>query len=134
MKFNATTKSELKHFIFHCTPLHDATFDSFQYIKQEKVIAIKLYNSYEKEYVYLTFYGVRFVLSTDTDAWGNDESVNAFCLEEDYSLPYTLLKDASFSIIDMLYFAFQMFSSNEIYILCDSIDIARSEPENGTAP
>lgn len=101
--------------------MHDATYRDFQYCNVEKMIMIHLHNPcYKFASVGLRFCGVKLLVSLANDPWGTfDETINTLWLEEDTTLPRTLLSGEGGNVDDMLYFVFEMFSGNKIYILCD---------------
>lgn len=123
IKFDNNRLDELKLFL-RTIPAHDAEFDSIKYDKLGKKVIINIHNPIPndplcigKSNMMIEFNKVSLFLSLDTDKWGSDDTILILTLEDDYELIKKIVSDDIISD-KHLYFIFQMFSGNEIHILC----------------
>lgn len=118
--YNIDNKRELTEYL-SSIPVHDAYFKTISYNKPEKKFSIELYNDITDTRIKIVFSQVKFLFSIDSDRWGVNESISSLTLESDFSQFIKIFEQYKIKVTNELYFLFQMFSGNEIYIICKEV-------------
>lgn len=119
--FSYKTKNNVIETLKHL-PIHDAVYIKNQYDKAKKEWKVVLYNAIYNVDICIIFQGVYFVLTTDFDIWGTNNTISSLTLENDYTFLTPLLENfEKMKKDECLYFLFQSFSGNEIHIVCETV-------------
>ena len=111
-------------------PVHDASFKSINYNYEDKTIEIVLDNHYENKIIYYLFKGIKVFLSSAFEPWGdNAMEINAFVFLKEAEVLKPLIENIDTS--NLLHFEFEMFTGNQIHILCEDAyySVYNIEPE-----
>ena len=115
--------------------VHDAKLENIEYDCAEDKITVQMLNPIFNTKMNLTLCNIEMVFSVKGDWHGDRETIHSLTLEKDFSyLNNYLLKQRKPSQ-DSLYLLFQMFSGDEIHIICKEVIIDDRWPvfntENG---
>lgn len=118
--YNKENKEYIMSYLFNI-PIHDSSFKEISYDKENKRIFIILENKYSNNRINIVFTGVKILFSFDSDSWGTNETVSSLTLETDFSIFKTLIGQYQINVDNEIYLMFQMFSGNEIHIICKEV-------------
>lgn len=111
---------ELVHYL-RASFFHDASFAELSYSKEHKNLTVQLVNDIYNKTICLMCKGVHIFLSIDSDRWGKDETILGLTVADDYLLFSTFLLQYELNIDNSIHLCFQMFSGNEIHIVCEEV-------------
>lgn len=101
---------------------HDALFEKICIDKKNKSVSITLYEPYESVQTDIFLKNVCLFFSIETDSWGtDDESIYSFVAVDSLIGIENIVKEANLNTERLLHLIFEMFSGNEIHILCEEI-------------
>lgn len=124
LRFSADNYNELNAFLQE-RYIHDGCFQHATFSQTEKTFSVKVVNHIWNDSLCMTFVDVCQFLSIADYKWSDDETINSFVAldsnEKLHRVFGTNIRN------DKLYFVWEMFSGNEIYIACSELKIEECE-------
>ena len=122
LKFSKDNIQEIKALLYRSC-IHDAKLVSIYYDAKEKTLKIITVNPIFNVGINFIFSGVTIFFATKGHDYGDCNTILSLTVENDFSyLPNDILKYQD-NIKDVLYLVFQMFSGDELHIVCKEVII-----------
>lgn len=121
-KFDRLQIEALKEYLYY-SYVHDSKIDTLGYDKEKKNLVIELVNPIFGDRICLSFEKVKVVLSISGNEFENGETIISLTAEEDYSYLQNCTGVCVDNLFDYIYLLFQMFSGNELHIVCEKVFI-----------
>jgi len=116
-KFDMFHIKELKEFLYN-SDTHDAILQNIQYDRDTRTLYVETF--YRKK-TFFTFHNVKFILSISGNWIGSCKEINSLTVEEDASYIQPFNQNYNIDLSHSLYLIFQMFSGDEIHVICDEL-------------
>ena len=120
LKFDYKNIEQLKEFMYNSF-IHDSKIQKNEYKNVTNSIEIELFNPIFNVKINLTFLDIEIALAIKGDWSENRETVVSLTVEEDFSYLQNYFLKQSKNIEDSIYLLFQMFSGDELHIVCRNI-------------
>lgn len=118
--FSAENYNELNAFL-QKRYIHDGCFKYATFSQTEKTFHVNIVNDIWNDSLCMSFVDIYQFVSITTYEWSNNETINAFiALDSKEKLPEVFGTNIKKG---MLYFVWEMFSGNRIYIACAELKI-----------
>ena len=118
--FNIENRKEIEEYLYtSCT--HDGVFTNAVYDQISKTFTVHIDNPVWNGTEDLVFAGVCMFVSVADYKWGDNEQVNALVMLDSTKEPPGYVKNCEFE--DKLCFVWEMFSGNQIFIVCSELRV-----------
>jgi len=103
--------------------IHDANLESISYDSESESLVIEAFNSIFNQKFQVTFRELKVTFSIKGKDFGSSKTINSLSVEKDFSYLHNYLQFDEEYEQNTLYILFQMFSGDELHILCKEIII-----------
>ena len=120
-QFATKNVKDLKDFLCN-TCFHDAKLENIKYNYLSDNLTVEAFNPIFDCKLKLDFSGIETVFATKGNwLYGNSEEISSLTVEDDFSYIQKYIPEFNKSVNEFLYLVFQMFSGDEIHIVCKRI-------------
>lgn len=119
--FSYDNRDLLIHFLSLEKSIHDGKITKIKSGIYNKEWSITIENEYTSSTIEILFKGVTMFTSVGTGKWGNDYSISSLTLEEPEEMLKHTLEVEMIDLSEALYLVFQLFSGDEIRIVCQNV-------------
>lgn len=123
-QFDRSQMGELKDYLYH-SDIHDAQIETFRYDREGRILTVETVNPIHNVRIDMIFKEVKVFLSISGNEFGRRETILSLTVEEDYSCLQNCAQVCGDCFDDSLYLLFQMFSGDELHIICEKVFIEK---------
>ena len=123
LAFDKLKKEQLKDWLSSAYYIHDSVIESNEYECKTKSLSVVVTNDYFHTKIRFQFKNIVSLFINNRNECGNPGQIIAGTLEDNHSLFAEKFGLCRNKIEEYLYFTFQMFSMDELHILCEQIVI-----------
>ena len=126
LKFNKSSIKELKGYLYQSN-IHDAQLKSSQYDIEQKKLCIEVVNPIYDVSIDLIFSDVSVLFFISGKEQGDCKTILSLSAEEDCSYIRDFPQACEDKLDESLYLLFQMFSGDELHVVCNELFIDSTE-------
>lgn len=125
-QFKVENVIKLKEFLYDPC-FHDASLKNINYEYTSDNLIIEAFNPFFNCKIKFDFTGIDTVFATKGNwFYSNSVEINSLTVEEDFSYLQKNVPQFDKTIDEFLYFVFQMFSGDEIHIVCKEVTVEKN--------
>lgn len=129
--FSYDNKDSLVRFLSCIETIHDGKIVQIGSDIRSKEWTVVIENEYTSSSIRILFKDVTVFISIGISKWGNDYSISSLTLEEPEETLMHMIEPEMIDINKSLYLVFQLFSGDEIHVICQNVCLITAE-ETGT--
>lgn len=123
--FKAEKNKELKDYL-RDPCFHDATLKTIKYDYLSNYLEVEAVNPFLSCQLKFLFGGIETVFATKGNwLYGNSKEINSLTIEDSFSYLQKYIPQYDRTIDEFLYLSFQMFSEDEIHVVCKEVTVEK---------
>lgn len=128
LHFDKSKTKELEDYLYR-SAIHDAVFKSSQYNTEKRMLSVEVFNPIYNIEIHFVFCDVKIVLFIPKNEIGSGKTINSLTVEDCVNME-RLICDCNEKLGDALYLLFQMFSDDELHVVCEKLFIEESRDDS----
>lgn len=111
---------ELKAQLF-VSDIHDSVFEGIAYDVENKTAMVRTANLITNTKTKIVFKHIQLLVCVNDDKWGNNQAISSLTIEPDLTREKIWRTFSNSDCSECLFLTFQLFSGNEINIICEDV-------------